>query len=538
LAKLKFNHLLLSMYPWQPFVHYELNGIKKQTGMLWYGERYPIPRDAPGRTGLGGVDEFQNAEFAGATNYDQMLAAGTRLASGIVDEAHRLGMQVGVAISPLEFPREFAAILPGAVVGPGINRLVVTPGKDQRIEDPTLSALVAAKIRAYLDTYPTIDALYLTLPEFPLWDAQVRDAWQTLTVGIESPPKLEDLINAARQRTLVAAGSRGVQSLQGNIVALAFLKRLLADANLLTRPDGRQVELVITAVDPELFPWIDQLLPAGAGTLNFIDYTPSRVNQHSEYLGRLPADKVPSSLIMTLADDNVGVLSQSWTRHLEPVVGELHDRHWRGFSTRYWLLAELDPSVHYLSRAAWDATVTARGAHDELFNAVTGKQSISDRLWLAFGHIERAGELIDEHDLGFAFPVQGMLMKHYQPQPEPEWWSEVRDEYTQAMEELYRSHGAVDARSRQLLFYWAKRSEYVLAYLKCLQSLRQAAISKAHGDQDAAAEQLGTAVEQLYDAIDSLGDVAQDPSDRGLIAVLNAYAYRPLVAEYERLTGQ
>ena len=57
------------------------------------------------------------------------------------------------------------------------------------------------------------------------------------------------------------------------------------------------------------------------------------------------------------------------------------------------------------------------------------------------------------------------------------------------------------------------------------------------GDTEEAVAQLETAIEALYNAIDTLGDVAQDQSDRGLIAVLNAYAYRPLLAEYERLTA-
>ena len=36
----------------------------------------------------------------------------------------------------------------------------------------------------------------------------------------------------------------------------------------------------------------------------------------------------------------------------------------------------------------------------------------------------------------------------------------------------------------------------------------------------------------------TLADVARDQSDRGLIAVLNAYAYQPLKREYERLVDE
>jgi hypothetical protein len=202
------------------------------------------------------------------------------------------------------------------------------------------------------------------------------------------------------------------------------------------------------------------------------------------------------------------------------------------------MLAELDPAVHYLSRSSWDRSATAHSTHQELFTPITGKKSVADRLWLAFGHMEDATELIDQHQLGFAFPVQGMLMKHYRANPAPEWWEKLNQSYTQAMVELYRSHDAAHPRSRQLLFYWAKRSEYVLEYLSCVQSLREAAIAKKSGDKDSAIEHLETAMEQLYNAIDTLSDIARDPSDRGLIAVLNAYAYRPLVLEYEAMLSE
>ena len=43
------------------------------------------------------------------------------------------------------------------------------------------------------------------------------------------------------------------------------------------------------------------------------------------------------------------------------------------------------------------------------------------------------------------------------------------------------------------------------------------------------------AIDQLNGALTSLAAVAQGQSDRGLIATLANFAYRPLVAEYEKL---
>jgi len=535
LAKLKFNSAMLSVYPWQPFVHYEFNGVKKQTAMLWFGEEYPIPRDAPGRTALGGASVFENSDFAGLKTYEEMTAAGIKHARGIIAEAHRLGMSVGLSIRPAEFPREFTGALPGAKDVHQLKNLTIGPGEKQRPDDERLRKLVATKIRAYIETYPTIDALYVGMPEFPEWDEHVDGAWQQLNEGNRLDGlTLEGLILTASKRNLIASGKRGERAIKGNITGLAFFKSLFADPGLLKRPDGHNVRLVIRSVDPALYPVLDKVIPEGASTLNFIDYTARRVVENRALMRQVPADRVRSGLILTLADDNVGVLSQSATSRIHELVSDIRQRGWDGFSTRYWMLAELDPTVHYLSRAAWDPKVTARSAHDELFTATTGKQSTSDRLWLGFQHIEKATELIDRHNIGFGFPVEGMFMKHYDAKPSPKWLDEVNEHYTQAMIELYRSNSNADARAQRLLFYWAKRSEYVLEYLAAVKAVREAAVARKKGDNEQAIEHFETAIEQLYNAIDTLSDVARDQSDRGLIAVLNAHAYRPLMAEYEK----
>lgn len=539
LAKMKFNRVMISVYPWQPFVDFEFGGVAKQTGVLWYGETYRVDGETPGKTAFGGAATFENQDFAGAKTYGQRIDAGTKLVRGIIDAAHRLGMTAGISMSPLEFPREFAAALPGAEPARGLHNLTIRPGAKNGLDDPALRNLARAQIEAYLKTYPDLDALYLTLPEFPEWTAHVDGAWKRLQARHDlGDVKLDELVAAAAKRQLVASGDRGVSALQGNIVGLALLNALIDEIPALaekTRAGRRPLQLVVTQVDPELFSILDRVVPRQAATLNFVDYTARRVVQNRERLANVPAAKVPSSLILTLADDNVGVLSQSATRNIEALVGDLRKLGWDGFSTRYWMLAELDPTVHYLSRAAFDKNVTARSAHDDLFATISGKPAVADRLWRGFGHIEAATNLIDENDLGFAFPVAGMLMKHYRAEPVPAWWDEMTEHYTQAMIELYRSHDATHPRGRKTLFYYAKRSEYVLEYLGCVKALRESAIAGKAGDSDAALEKLEAAIESLYNAMDTLSDVARDPSDRGLIAVLAAHAYRPLLAEYEKL---
>ena len=90
------------------------------------------------------------------------------------------GMEVGVSLSPLEFPREFAKAVPGLVPARGLKSLDVAPGPSLGPSDEQLMALVKTRIRAYLETYPDLDELYLTLPEFPEWAAHAEAAWSEL----------------------------------------------------------------------------------------------------------------------------------------------------------------------------------------------------------------------------------------------------------------------------------------------------------------------------------------------------------------------
>jgi hypothetical protein len=532
LAKLKFNRILLSLYPWQPFVHYEFGGVRKQTGLLWYGWQYPVDGDTAGRAVFRGARFFENADFVGKTTYDERTRAGIALARGVIDSAHELGMSAAIGISPLEFPREFAAALPDAKTIHQLENLTIGPGPRQPPDDPLLRQLVAAQLRAYIDTYPAVDALYLSLPEFPDWVEHHERAWQRLDArtGIGRYTDLRRLTESARTRKRIASGERGVQALRGNIAALDFFAHLLAEPKLLERKDGRAVAVAVVGIDPALFPVLDKALPPGAGAVHFVDYTARRVATHRDLLALVPARSVPSDLILTLADDNVGVLPQLATSDLHALVGQLHGLDWQGYSTRYWMPGDLNPSLHYLARAAFDPQLTPQAAYDDWVTPICGS-GVAERVVKAFECIEQATHLIDEHDIGFTFPVPGMVMKHYTKEPLPGWWKQVRELYARAMDETYRANTRARGGARPILLYHAKRLEFAFHYLTSIEAVRQAGAAQAAGDTAKQREHLETAVEAMYNALFAQSEVARDSSDRGLIAVLNAYGYRPLKKE-------
>ncbi|MBM4071932.1 MAG: hypothetical protein FJ271_23850 [Planctomycetes bacterium] len=536
LAKLKFNRVVLAVYPWQPFVHYEFRGVKKQTGMLWYGQRYPVAGDTPGRDAFGGATEFDNPDFAGKRTYEERLKAGVTLASGIIDAAHELGMSAALAMSPLEFPKEFAKVLPGAKVLHTLENLVIGPGDRQPPDDPLLKQLTATQIRAYLDTYPRLDALYLTMPEFPDWVEHHEKAWHRLDArtGIGKHTDLATLIDAARKRKLTASGERGIRALKGNIAALDFLHGLMPDGAPLKRR-GSQLDVTILDVDPALYPVLDKVLPSGTEALHFVDYTARRVAEQRSLLAAVPAKAVKSSLILTLADDNVGVLPQLATNHLHELVTEIRKLGWQGFSTRYWIPGDLEASVFYLARAGFDGRITPKSAYHELFAPMCGPGAVP-ALAKGFAMIEEATTLIDRNDLGFTFPVPGMVMRHYDAKsPPPAWWKKVSDLYGSAMDEIYRAQQRAHPQARPLTLYHAKRCEFAIHYIACLEAVRRAGLARDKKDRDGQVEHLESAVEAMHNALSTLGEVARDQSDRGVIAVVNAHGYRPLRAELDRL---
>ena len=547
LAKLKFNRVMLSIYPWQPFMHYEFRGVKKQTATLWYGFKYPIDGDVPSRAIFGGAAEFYNPDLAGKQNYEELTKAGIQLVRGVIDESHRVGMTVGLSFSPLEFPKEFAAALPDAKIVRQMTHLTIGPGAKQPPDDKLLAELATAQLRSFLETYPKLDAVYLTLPEFPEWDEHAEAAWKRLKkrAGLDESLQLKDLEQAAAKRTTLISGDRGERAVRGNVTSLDFLQTWLADPKLLERPDGKRVELYITDVDSIFYPYLDKLLPKDAGSMHLIDYTARRVAQHVDILEKLPvkngADRLIAdpTLVFTLADDNVGILPQLATRHLDKLVHSLRKNGWAGFTTRYWIPGDLDPTVHYLSRAAFDESVTPDAAYEDLVRPNCG-EGVAERLILGWDQIEKATDVIDEHDIGFAFPVPSMVMKHYAAtEPPPEWWQTASDHYLNAMNEMYRARDRAEPAGRTLLYRLARRYEFGLEYMTAMQAVRTAGAAKAKGDAETQLANLEAAAESLYNGMSALASVAaEDSSYRGIIAVTTEYGFRPLQKEIERLQDE
>ena len=453
LAKLKFNGVVIEVAPWQPFVSYELAGVKKQTATMLSGETFAVDGNTVGKKAFNSAfRQFENTHVSTRLKTtEERTAAGITYLKSLMATAHGLGMDVTLRIARAEAPQEFASVLPGAVSRTKWGELTVAPAVELKEWDKAWSELFRVRRDAYLETYLDID----------------RMAWTD-----------EEKSNSSGHDAVYTIARRSISGLRPHL-----------------RP-----------VDP------------GPGALV-----------------QIPKPGNCRDLVLHLSNSSAGVLPQTSLTALASQVSQLKELGWRSFTTCPVGLAEMDSSVLFLARAGWDNDMTPRRAHDALWADTTGNMAASDRLWTAWEHLEKATTLISRKAPGFAAPAPGMLMKHYIAEPIPEWWDEVTTHYTQYMIELYRSHGAINGGTKSMLFYSAKRGEFVLEYLGGVKAVREAALARKAGDNELALEHLGAAVETTYNCINTLSDVARNQSDRALIAALNKYAFRPLVQELERL---
>ncbi|MBM3475425.1 MAG: exo-alpha-sialidase [Armatimonadetes bacterium] len=531
LAKLKFNRILVNLYPNQPFLHLECEGVKQQSAHLWYDYHYPITDDMVGRRLCGDGPEFWNPDLPLGAPYEEFAAAGERLVHALMAHAKARGMQVVVSATLMEYPPEFAPLLPGAQKVHQLGEMTIVPGPGTDPGSPEVTRLAAAVLRTTVNTYPEADRVALGMPEFRQWADGYERAWATLDrkYRVSEVRTLDDVLAQAQARTDYPGGAeRAVQEVKGDIVALRFYDRLLTELHVLqdtARPDMR---FVFVAVAEELFPILPRVLPPGSETLNQIDYTPSRILARRQMLRTLPARELPSALVFTLHDDNVGVLPQLTTGSLHELTRDLRECGWAGFSTRYWLIGDHDPCIAYLSRAATDADAAPEAVYRDQMKAVCGEACVEDML-IVFRIVESVTVGLEAHGLGLTFPVPGMMMKHWAPGPLPPELVQDREQYREALAAAQRAKGKVKGKQgREYVDYWLGRLQFGVGYLDTIEQVRAAATAEAAGNREETVRCAQAAAETARRALEAYAGVARDRSDLGALATMNEYVWRPL----------
>jgi len=218
------------------------------------------------------------------------------------------------------------------------------------------------------------------------------------------------------------------------------------------------------------------------------------------------------------------------------------NRHAAYHSTHRFLSAPLPNEGGYdlysFSRIALDP-----GNPENRADAMMGKlltpicgDGVDERVLKAFEAGEAAGKLIAENDPAFAQTAPDMFMRHFNSSdPAPAWWAEVTTQFGNATNEMYRANTRARDGARPYLLYHAKRFNFALQYMLAVTSARAAGVARANKDADAEVAAIEAALEALHSGLGTYAEVAQDNSDRGVIAVVNNHAYQPLLKALDEM---
>lgn len=238
--------------------------------------------------------------------------------------------------------------------------------------------------------------------------------------------------------------------------------------------------------------------------------------------------------VIFLGSPSGGILPEFNNPRLHQTILRIRGARTEGFTAASWLPDDVNSSVHYLSRAAFDASLTPAKALDDLVTPICGK-GVSDRLAIGFQHVADASNAIEKNDADIATLTPNVVMRHYAAaKPVPEWWATTKSSFAEAMNEMYRGNTRARGGARAFSLYHAKRFEFALHYFTCLEETRLAGIALAAKEKDAQLEHLDKAVEAMHNALGAMADVDRNNGDRGVIAALNEYGFRPLMKELER----
>jgi hypothetical protein len=530
LAKLRFNRLLLYIWPGQPFLPLEYKGIRQTSGTLFFGNHYPITDAMPGRWLYGTEKEFWNPDLPLPGDSDKLSQAAVRHVQSLIEYAHQRGMECVLSANLTEFPREFKPVLEHTHPVDMVGTPTIGPGAGADLDDPALAGLARAVLETTLKTYPGLEYLALSVPEFREWAGGYEKAWKALDArhGIGRVRSLDAVLAAAARRQHYPAGpERAVKEVKGDIVALQFFDRLLADPEVHRLLTAAHVKLVLNSVAEELFPVLARILPGGSETLNFVDYTPSRIVKRREALQEIAARELPSVLIYTLHDDNVGVLPQLATHSLHELTKDIASQGWAGFSTRYWLTGDHDPCIAYLSRAAWDARTRPESVYRDHAAHLYGETVVEDVLKI-FSEVEAATVALEWNGLGLTFTTPSMMLQHWTPGTLSPELKSVTAHYQTALAAAQRAKPRTQPSGKRAIEYWLGRLEFGVDYMQAIEAVHAAATAEAAQDFAGALAEAERALDLIQRGVTAYAKVAVDRSDKGAVAVMAEYVWRPI----------
>ena len=533
LAKLKFNSVYHQLWCWQPYLHYECRGFVKSTGIHWFGWNFPIDENTIGREHFGGAPVFVPPDFEGCETYQDRVEVGINLVRQSLRHAKQRGFTTRIATVLTDFPVEFSEVLGGPPLAPhGLGQAL--SGGHKGADDPAFQEITATVLRAYVETYPEMDDLFLSMPEFRVKDVPYEDAWKRLDrkYGFDQVRTLDKVLEEAAGRDDYPGGAeRIVGATKGDIVAHDLFDRLLDEQKVLDDTTNPGADVLLFNISEELSE-VYNLMRPGVTYECGLDYTASRTVKRPEAFERIRNAGLSPSITMTTQDDNIGVVPQSATASIHDMLGILRRYDWRGFQLRYWMITEMEPTVAYLSAATWDDSVTPESAYLDHARDVCGAAA-GDELVASFKILDEITIQLGDHGLGLAFPIPNIAINRWYRAGEfEETFVENRKDFRRALAHA-RAALAQATCGQRYLDHYIGRLEFGIGYLDMVELLAAASRANKDGDYSQAAEQLELGLAKAREIVGIQARIVQDKTDLGLLAQLNEDLCRKLAGLLE-----
>lgn len=538
LAKLKFTRMNIYPFAYQPYLHYEMKGIKRRSAWLWYNFHYPITDDMVGREVFGDLPEFWNPDLPLNGSYEELIAAGERQVHNLIEHAHRRGMECSLYADLTQFPPEFAPLLKGAQKVRQLGELLVVPGPETAVDDPQYSELCRTVLRATINTYPEADLVTLGMPEWRQWTRVYEEAWRTLDskYRIGSMSSLNDILDAAEHRKWPRprGAEKALDEAKGDLASLVFYDRLLRGSELLQTTLRPDMKFMWWGPAEELWPLLGRILPRGTEVGVMPDNFQTHLLKRREIFSRFPTQEVVGVLDLTLDDDNVGLLPQMTVNSVHELVADLRGNKWAGFVARERFPGDHDWPLAYLARSAWEPGTTPSGVARDLLPAICG-EGCAEGMLEAWQRVEAATATFEGNDYGFTFPVPRMLMKHWKAGPIPAYLGEARSHYQEALDGARKALSKSSPAGRDYVSFWVGRLEFAVGYVKTVEAVRRAATAEAAKQSQKTLQEAEASLSLLRDALEAYARVARNRTDLGALAVVNEYGYRSLKTKIAEL---
>ena len=475
LLKLRFNAVLLGVFPSYPAVDYGVDGIQRRSGSILQGQRFPLGSSRGGPEGerfLGNPDLPPSASFAEAHTVFRVFL------HTIIGYARERGFRITLAFNPFEFPLEFSPLLQSPT-DRSIQLGALTCAEQGDLFQPRHVALVRAKFAAFLADYGVVDKFLIGFPEHPQAHSHFAEAWAALNRkhGFEPDLTASDLLERCRtERPLAAEPERAERTTKSCVAMLHFYERLFTETDVQDQLTAHEVELAYGMGmygACQALPLMARILPAGTH-LMVGDYTTAGLVRKLHYLKAVDTERLAPAVVVTLQDDNIGWFPQSAILNIHTLLDCTSDYGWIGFLTRFWPIGDLGPATAYLAKASWDKQITPAAAGAD--HAVHMYGAAAARPFRhAMRLLEDAQNLLEICEQGLLFPVLGVMAPHMRAQTplEPAMeqvraiYEETRCLLEQAAAENERPDTGAD------LDYWLSRLDFAIAVINEIRLLRE-----------------------------------------------------------------